>query len=125
MTYYQECIEDIEQILEQTVPSSGIQGAFGRYFVEAWLDKPFYELEEPSYDESRTFIDKMDYVFSIVLAYKYGILNNYIPEYAKNLFHEIVTPKYLASFEEKIKHEDLALFKEDLKFISNYEKGHA
>lgn len=107
-------MEDIVKLLDETIPSSGIEGAFGRYYVESKLDKPFSELPEPSYDGA---ITQMDFIFSVVLAYKYGVEKRYVPEYAKELFDKLESSGAIKSFQAMLKPEDMQLFKDDLEFI--------
>jgi hypothetical protein len=125
MSYYQESIDSIEKILEQTIPSSGIEGAFGRFYVEEWLDKPFDKLLDPSYDESRVEIDKMDYCFSVVLAYRYGIEKEFIPKYAIDLFNKLDSSGYFKTLLGYLNDEDAQSFKQDLESVRQYRSKHA
>lgn len=114
MSYYQECIESIEQMLAEAISSSGIQGAFGRFYVEEWLDKPFGELLDPSYDDSRIEIDKMDHCFSVVLSYRYGLDKGYIPEYSVNFFDNLEEIGYFDTLLSKLNDNDRDAFLSDL-----------
>lgn len=123
MSYYQESIESIEQVLEQTIPDSGVPGAFGRYFVEEWLDKDFKDLPEPSYDEDRVEIDKMDHCFSVVLAYRYGMEKDYIPDYAVELFLKLESMNCFETLIPFLKAEDKVPFLMDLKTVREHRNG--
>lgn len=125
MSYYQECAQEFEAIFNETTPSSGIKGAFSRYFVETWLDKPFKELPDASYDESQIAINKMDYIFSVVLAYKNGIEKGYIPKYALELLDEIISSGYLNILEDILIEEDLAPYMQDLSIIMHHKESNA